>query len=321
MPAADLEQLILSISANTRQTQRALKKLEGDTCASTKRVERQFDAMSRKIEGSFGRLTSYAADFGERLLVGFVAGCVTGIVAQLRSVVKGVAEIGDKAKIAGLRTQAVQELSYVAEINRVSMEALVGGFKELSLGADEFIQTGQGSGAESFRRLGFNAVDLAAKLKDPSDLFTEIIGKLEDMDGAAQILIADELFGGQFVQLISQGEKGIRAMIQAAHDTGAVMDDEMIAKGPEILSLPRGATVTPMDAIPRMPRLASRQGAACDGGVHVTVGVNVGDDGNLQAYVKNVSRQQASELVADYDRAGWQRVGRDFAEARRRNAV
>jgi hypothetical protein len=110
--------------------------------------------------------------------------------------------------------------------------------KELSLRADEFIQTGGGAAAEAFGRLGYSAERLKAKLKDPSALFTEIIGKLGQLDRAAQIRISDELFGGsggeKFVQLIDKGADGIRDTIREAHQLGAVMADEVIERAEEL---------------------------------------------------------------------------------------
>ena len=146
--------------------------------------------------------------------------------------------IGDEAKRAGISVKAFQELRYVADQNRVSIDALTDGIKEMNLRADEFIVTGAGSGSEAFKRLGFTATELAEKLKNPSALFTEIIGKLEKMDRAAQIRIADEVFGGtggeQFVQLIDRGADGIRQTIEEANRLGIVMDEQMIAKAAEV---------------------------------------------------------------------------------------
>jgi len=50
--ATDLEELVLSISADNRQMLRVLKRLEGDTSATTRKVEKQFDDMAKRINGS-----------------------------------------------------------------------------------------------------------------------------------------------------------------------------------------------------------------------------------------------------------------------------
>jgi hypothetical protein len=186
------------------------------------------------IAGSFGRLKSaVAGPIG--LLAGLSAG---GAVSAVRDTARAIAEVGDEARKAGLGVESFQELKFVAEQNRVGVDALVDGIKELNLRADEFIVTGGGSAAESFKRLGYGAAELKEKLRDPSNLLAEIIGRVQSLDRAAQIRIFDELFGGtggeQFVQLIRLGEKGIRDTIKAGRDLGVVMDEELIQKASEI---------------------------------------------------------------------------------------
>lgn len=162
----------------------------------------------------------------------------TAVVAKVRQTAESVAEVGRQAKQAGVDVESFQELKFVAEQNRIGVDILTDGLKELNLRADEFIATGRGSAAEAFGRLGYSSEELAVKLKNPSALLTEIIGKLEQFDQAARIRISDELFGGsageRFVELIDEGEQGIRDQIAAARDLGLVMDAEMIRKAEEV---------------------------------------------------------------------------------------
>lgn len=161
-----------------------------------------------------------------------------GAVVALRNAARGMAEVGDQARIAGISVERFSELKYVAEQNRIGVDALTDGIKELNLRADEFITTGGGSAAEAFARLGYDSDTLAKKLQDPVSLFYEIIGQLGDLDKAAQIRIADEIFGGtggeRFVQLIEQGEQGLRDTAQAARDAGVVLNDDLVAKAGEL---------------------------------------------------------------------------------------
>lgn len=209
----------------------ATAQMEQDVVRSTTRINQALSTVGTKIGGM-------SKAFGVGLVGGIFAGGVAGIVSQLTATARGIAEIGDEAKRAGLSFTAFQELKYVAEQNRVGVDALVDGIKELNLRADEFILTGGGSAAEAFGRLGYDAETLSRKLKDPAELFTEIIGKLQQLDRAAQIRIADELFGGtggeKFVQLIEQGEDGIRATREEAHKLGVVMSDEVIKRADEL---------------------------------------------------------------------------------------
>ncbi|WP_275789115.1 D-alanyl-D-alanine carboxypeptidase family protein [Pararhizobium gei] len=210
---------------------RATRQMEADMVRSTNRINQALATTSTRI-GSFGK--AFAGGF-----VGSLTGLgLAGIVSGLGRVAQSVAEIGDQAKIAGVNIKAFQELKYVAEQNRIGVDALTDGLKELNLRADEFISTGQGSAAEAFRRLGYNAETLKEKLKEPDKLFLEIIGKLEKFDKAAQIRISDELFGGtggeQFVKLLDLGLERIRAQIKAANEFGNVMDEQLIKQAEEV---------------------------------------------------------------------------------------
>jgi hypothetical protein len=253
LPSTDEERLVVAIEARIRDFEKnmlkaertgtqsyqglrrgsktATQQMEQDMVRSTTRINQALATTSLKI-GEFGRA------FVGGLVGGLAAGGIAGIISQVREVALSVAEVGDQAKIAGVNVKSFQELKFVAEQNRISVDALTDGLKEMNLRADEFILTGAGSGAEAFTRLGLNADTLREKLKNPSELFTEIIGKLSQLDRAAQIRISDEIFGGTggevFVKLIDQGEKGIRDTIKAGNDLGVVMDEQLIKKAAEV---------------------------------------------------------------------------------------
>jgi len=245
----DAERLVVLLEARVDQFEKRMKRASGTATRSyrnmrrrshgaTRQMERDMDRSTGRINRALAATSTKIGLFGKTLIGGLVAGGIAGTISQIGRIAQGIAEIGDEAKRAGLDVKAFQELKFVAEQNRIGVDSLVDGIKELNLRADEFITTGGGSGAEAFARLGFDAETLAGKLKDPSALFTEIIGKLGELDQAAQIRVADEIFGGtggeKFVQLIAQGEQGIRDTIEAAYDLGVVMDEETIAKADEL---------------------------------------------------------------------------------------
>lgn len=250
----DDERLVVLLEARIRDFEQNMRKASGtatreyrqmrqDSRTATAQLENDMERSTRSMGQSLAAFTTRAGTLARSfapIAAGAAAGgaALAGFVATARNTAREIATIGDEARRAGLSVKAFQELKFVADQNRVSVDALTDGMKELSLRADEFIVTGSGSGAEAFRRLGFRADELKVKLRDPSALFTEIIGKLQQLDKAAQIRIADELFGGtggeQFVQLIDQGAAGIQRMIRQANDLGIVMDEKMIEKAAEI---------------------------------------------------------------------------------------
>ena len=163
---------------------------------------------------------------------------IGGATAAIRNTIRDIAEIGDEAKRSGLSAQAFQEWKFVADQNRIGIDALVDSFKELSLRTDEVVTTGGGAAAEAFKRLAFSASELKQKLEDPSKLMLEIIGRMNGMEKAAQIRIADELFGGsggeKLVALLDRGAAGIQSQIDRARELGLVLDSDAIAKAAEL---------------------------------------------------------------------------------------
>ncbi|WHA40172.1 D-alanyl-D-alanine carboxypeptidase family protein [Agrobacterium larrymoorei] len=241
----DTEQLVVSLEARIRDFERNFQRANRTSSQNFQAIERQAKRSADTLEQTMSKASSgvNVALAGLKggvagIVAGLSIGALQGVVSRIGDITKGIANIGSEAKRAGLSTRAFQELGYVAQQNRIPIDALTDGMKELSLRADEFIITGQGSAAEAFARLGYGAADLKRKLQDPSALLVEIIGKLQQLDKAAQIRIADELFGGtggeRFVELIDRGADGMRKLIKEGNDFGAVLDDEVIARADEL---------------------------------------------------------------------------------------
>jgi len=120
--AQDLEQMVLSISADTRQIQRALRKLESDSGASTKKIERQFDDLGKKVNGSFAGI---GASVG-RMLKGLAA---VFTIREATRLIDSSTRIDNALKVAGLSgaelTKVYDALFVSAQKNAAPLEALV----------------------------------------------------------------------------------------------------------------------------------------------------------------------------------------------------
>ncbi|WP_202913241.1 M15 family metallopeptidase [Acuticoccus sediminis] len=225
-----------SMKGVERASKRAANTMEKEFSAATAGVSKKIAALRNGFGGARNLLGSIAPTAG---LAGLLGGAgIGGAAAAITSVTKSIADMAAEAKRAGLSFAAFQELDFAFDRERVSIDALTDGIKELQLRADEFAVTGKGSAAEAFTRLGYGAEELKRKLKDPQDLLLEIIGRLEKFDKAAQIRIADEVFGGtggeQFVQLLDAGEGKLRENIQRARDLGVVLSDDVAARAAEV---------------------------------------------------------------------------------------
>ncbi|WP_319568961.1 hypothetical protein [Cohaesibacter marisflavi] len=237
MAETDLEKLVLRIEANTTQFNKALKKIEKNTASSMGRSEKSVLKFTSRL-GGLGKAAKGAVSAVGGLAGIAVGGGLAGIGATIKSTTSQIVDLASEAKRAGVSFEAFQELDYAAGKNKVSIDALTDGLKEMQLRADEFISTGAGSGAEAFQRLGYDAKELKQRLKEPDKLFEDIIGRLQQLDRAAQIRVSDEIFGGtggeQFVQMLGDGVEGLRKARKEARDLGLVMNDELVDKAKEI---------------------------------------------------------------------------------------
>lgn len=226
------------MAAAERRGSQTFGKLRRDSASATAAMEADMARSSGRINQALAGVSSTIGTFAKGFAVGFITTGLATTISQFGELARQVAEVGNEAKRAGVSVEAFQEWKYVAEQNRISVDSLIDGLKELNLRADEFIVTGGGPAAEAFARLGYSAEELRAKLADPSALLLEIIGRLGEMDKAAQIRIADEIFGGsageRFVELLDQGEAGIRQTIERAHELGVVMDEDLVRKADDL---------------------------------------------------------------------------------------
>lgn len=234
--------LAASLELRTARMEREFKRATAISSRSFDQIERRSKQASTTVESNMTRAATAVGrslmSLDKLLLGGLAAGGVGAIGTKLASTAKEIAGIGDAAKRAGIGVVAFQQLGYIAEQNRIGVDSLTDGVKELQNRTDQFLASGGGPAADAFKRLGYGADELREKLRDPAALFAEIIGKLGELDRAAQIRVADEIFGGsageRFVQLIDLGEAGIRSMMDRAVETGAVFDERLVAKAGEL---------------------------------------------------------------------------------------
>lgn len=224
------------------QQQRASQRMERLAQQNARKIGDAYEGIGGRIGKAFEGIPASLKGLGGAFLGGFAGGVALGGLEQIgqsiANTTKAVANLKNEASRAGISTTVFQEWKFLADQNRISVDSLTDGFKEMHLRAGEFFLDGTGAGADAFKKLGYSAEELKAKLKDPSALMTEILGKLKSFDQAGRSFLLEEILGGaggeQLGILIGQGEQALNETIQRAHETGAVLDSELIAKAAEI---------------------------------------------------------------------------------------
>lgn len=216
------------IGANARGFHEAMGRVRSDTKATAKSAQREFSDLS----AGFNRSMS--------LVKGALAGIGVGLSIQgVKQIVSDIGNIETAAKRAGLTIKSFQQMKYVAETNRIEVDAMADAFRELNLRANEYAQTGKGSGAEAFAQLGMSPEEVKKRLKDPADFMLEIIDRTRRLkDTAAGIRIFDEIMGGQggeqFVSLIDQGRDKLTETIKEGEELGRVLSDDVVQAAADV---------------------------------------------------------------------------------------
>lgn len=240
MARTEEDKLIFAFETRIRDLERNMQKSAKIVDKTGDQIETRFKKMSNSVStgvsGAVEKANAALSRFGIGATIG-VAG-VTAAIAEVGRLADETARTGDAARKAGLDFRSFQQLAYVAKANRIEVDALTDGVRELQLRGAEFFSTGEGSAAEAFKALGYSAEEVREKLKKPSEFLTEILGKLKQFDKASQTLMTDSLFGGtaaeEFVRLIDQGAEGLRRTMREAEDVGKVLSDDVLVKARDL---------------------------------------------------------------------------------------
>ncbi len=217
-----------------------VKRTAGRRLGEVEKRGKQFsNRFQRDITTGLSKIEDHLSTFGRSFIAGAMAGGAGGIAAAVANVTRSIADLGREAKTAGINVEEFQKWRYVADQNRIGIDAMIDGFKELNIRADEYVQTGKGGGADAFAQIGMSPAEVKERLKDPSALLLEIIDRTKRLKNtAAGVRIFDELLGGQggeqFVRLIEQGREGISATLKEADKMGVIMDENFIKKAEEV---------------------------------------------------------------------------------------
>jgi len=190
----ELQGLVVPIEARIDKLEKGLARANRTQRRSAQQMERRAKQSADRMRKTYGEMGDSVGAGFKKMALPLLAGVASiQTVRQIAATTRAVAQLGDEAKRSGVPLKAFQEWKFVAEQNRIGVDQMIDGLKELNLRADEFVLTGKGPAAEAFARLGYGADELRDKLKDPSALLLEVIGRMERLSKSGQIRVADEI--------------------------------------------------------------------------------------------------------------------------------
>lgn len=226
--ATDVEKLVVQLSADIKQYEKALAKAQGTTVTQLRRIERDTASFASRIDKKLSSI-------GEGFKAGAYAAAVTAFAAAVRSAISDAAKIGDVADKIGLTTDKLQELQYGAVQADLSFDDLN---KNLSMFSKRLGEA-QSGGGELLKILEANGFDQARVktlgLGDALNVVADLIKNAKNEQD--QMLIATRAFGKSgdvMIEFLRQGSQGLQDFSRDATEAGAKIDEQLIRKAQEL---------------------------------------------------------------------------------------
>jgi hypothetical protein len=195
---ATIASLIIDIGANVSGLQRDVSQVNStlDTMTGT----------AGKLAGALGATFSVAA-----------------VVAYAREIISFASDMADASAKTGIAVEEVQAFNYALAGSGVTVDQFSSAIAQLS----KRLVEGDGGAVGALRKLGLTVQDIIAM--DPGEAFLTISERVSAIENPMrQSAIAMELFGRSGANLLPAMKDDLRALMQQAKDTGAVMSEDLI---------------------------------------------------------------------------------------------
>lgn len=230
--ATDLERLVVSLSADLKQYEKAWAKAQGVTTTNLRKMEKDAMAGATRIEKSMGRVGSALTGFGKGLVIGGVLAAVAGFEQLVVGSISSAAAIGDLSDKLGITSDKLQELQFGAVQANMDFETLEKSLLKFSKALGQ-AQNGQGDLLKTLEANGFDKAKIKAlSYSEALDVVADLIAHAKNEQDA--LLIVTQAFGkggDDMLEFLRQGSAGLKQFAIEAQRAGTVIDEELIRAG------------------------------------------------------------------------------------------
>lgn len=202
-----------------------------------------FDTEGRKIAKKQAdlkkQLSNWTLDFTglkglNKALVGLTAvGIGVGIADLVKKSLDAASAIGDVAQQAGVSVETLQKLRFAASQSGATFDIMDVALTTLNKNLGEFVNTGAGKAAQSFKTLGIDKLINAGDVRNAEDAYNVITKKLQGVGSEAQKSAYLASFfgkeaGPKLLQLVNQGTEGLARLEAQAVSLGIVLSENTV---------------------------------------------------------------------------------------------
>lgn len=171
------------------------------------------------------------------VLVGVLAGIVTGLASATISTAENAKELKTLSQQTGLTVEQLQELEYTSAALGIEEDEVQDKMKDLT-SAMRDARDGSEDMQNAFERLGVSVTERNGELRSAGDVFYEVIDALGGIKNATERdAVAMQIFGEEAQKLnplIYAGQEALQQYAKEANNLGYVMDTETVDKFSEL---------------------------------------------------------------------------------------
>lgn len=171
------------------------------------------------------------------VLVGVLAGIVTGLASATISTAENAKELKTLSQQTGLTVEQLQELEYTSAALGIEEDEVQDKMKDLT-SAMRDARDGSEDTKKAFDRLGISVTERNGELRSAGDVFYEVIDALGGIrNGTERDALAMQIFGEEAQKLnplIYAGQEALQRYAEEANNLGYVMDTGTVEKFSEL---------------------------------------------------------------------------------------
>ena len=224
--ADEVARLVAVMEANFKSFEKDQLKLVRNNDRMFATMEKRLAQTERRFSKGFSGVT-----LGKSLLAG--GAVIGGLGALAKKAIEAAAAIGDTAVQSGVAVERLQSLRFAATQAGASTDLLDTAMTTLNKSLGDFVNTGGGKAAASFKALGIDKMIGAGQVRNAEEAFDTIIKKLQAVGSEAQKSAYLATFfgkeaGPKLLQLVNEGAGGIAALEEKARSLGVVLSADTV---------------------------------------------------------------------------------------------
>src|SRR5450830_224941 len=159
------------------------------------RISDDMQKVKGTVTGAMSAIDS-AVGMAQKAIMGLAAGMTVGMFAgMVKSAIEAQAELKHLSDITGTSVESLSGLKSVAKLSGTDIDLVAGGLQKLSKSMAA-AQSGTGTQAAAFAKLGISGKELSANMDDPGKMMLLVAQRMSNFkDGAGKTAWMMEVFG------------------------------------------------------------------------------------------------------------------------------